>query len=184
MAPPSGASVRSGTARYTVHFGVSDALHPDTADSVVYKGRRVPKGGCHGEAMSAPADRYGDPSAAQTASTIANDSYTGSTKDPAVRKAVGAWSGCMKGKGYSCPTPMAALGDQRFLKGAAPSAREVATAEADMACKDATGLLGAWFSAEGRLQRALIARQRTAPDGLSTAHAAEVAAARKIVSAG
>jgi hypothetical protein len=177
-APVVGASVRRGTPQYAVLFGAAD---PDAATGGVYKGRRIPRGGCQGQAQSELSGRYGDPAGAAAASTVADDSYTRSMNDPTVRKAVAAWSQCMRTKGYAYPTPMAAMGDKAFLQGTRPSAHEIATAEADMSCKRTTDLLGVWFSAERRLQLASVARQRPALNSLAKSHASEVAAARRIV---
>ncbi|WP_433893354.1 hypothetical protein [Streptomyces sp. CA-111067] len=171
--------VRSGTAQYLVLFGRKDARQPDATTAVSYHGRAVPVGGCRGEAATAMG-AYDDPSASQTASDIASGSYAASAKDPAVRKATGAWSACMRAKGFDYPTPMDALGDNAFLSGAAPSARELATAKADMACKDSTGLLDTWFAAESRIQRGMIASRQADLTRLKSAHAAKVAAAEKI----
>jgi hypothetical protein len=178
QAPAAGVSVRPGTPQYTVLFGAAD---PDAATGGTYKGRRIPDGGCQGQARSELSGRYGDSAGAAAAATIADDSYTRSTNDPAVREAVAAWSRCMRTKGYDYPTPMAAMGDKAFLQGTGPSAHEIATAEADMSCKRTTDLLAVWFAAERRLQLASIARQLPALDSLAKAHASEIAAARKIV---
>lgn len=175
-------AARGGTAQYLVLFGRPDGTHPDATGPVTYQGRAVPLGGCRGEAR-ATLDRDDDPAAARAAAAIADDSYGASGKDPAVRKATQAWSACMRGKGYAYPTPLAALGDKSFI-GRPVSPREVATAEADMACKRTTGLLGTWFAAETRVQDAMIARQRAELGALRSAHAAKLAAAARIVAAG
>ncbi|SCK13319.1 hypothetical protein [Streptomyces sp. WMMB 322] len=82
-----------------------------------------------------------------------------SQKVPEVERAMEAWSACMREKGFDYDKPAEAVNDARWWskgssdESAAASRRERATASADVRCKDRTGLVGLWFSAEKRLER-------------------------------
>lgn len=82
-----------------------------------------------------------------------------SQKVPEVERAMKAWSECMREKGFEYDKPDDAVNDDRWWskqssdESAGASRREKATASADVRCKDRTGLVGLWFSAEKRLER-------------------------------
>ncbi|QMU69593.1 hypothetical protein [Streptacidiphilus sp. P02-A3a] len=119
-------------------------------------GRSVPSGGCNGEAtteLGGRNGRYGDPDIAES---IQADSYDRSQSDPRVLKAFAAWSACMRADGYDYPSPNAATNDPRWSASAEPSAAEIATARADVACKRRTNLVGVWASVESAYQDAAI----------------------------
>lgn len=119
-------------------------------------GRSVPRGGCNAEAtteLGGKNGRYGNPDVAEG---IQADSFTRSQSDPRVLKVFAAWSACMRTSGYVYKDPDAATDDPRWSAAAAPTRAEIATAQADVACKRRTDLVGVWFSVESAYQRAAI----------------------------
>ncbi|MFJ9031064.1 hypothetical protein ACIRQP_21530 [Streptomyces sp. NPDC102274] len=76
-----------------------------------------------------------------------------------VNRARGAWTACMKQKGFRYDHPDRAIGDRVWdLDAPTISAREIDTATADVRCKHSSGLLTTWHEAERTLQRQVIAR--------------------------
>ena len=79
-------------------------------------------------------------------------------EEPAVRAAIAQWSACMHERGYSYDTPFEA--SNAFTSTGAltapPTAEEIATAVADVACKEQTGYIPTLIDVETRLQNALI----------------------------
>jgi hypothetical protein len=119
-------------------------------------GRSVPKGGCNAEAtakLGGRNGRYGNPDVAES---IQADSFTRSQSDARVREAFASWSACMRAGGYDYKDPDAATNDRRWAASAEPTSAEIATAQADVACKRRTNLIGIWSSVESAYQRAAI----------------------------
>ncbi|MEV5958224.1 hypothetical protein AB0M11_31450 [Streptomyces sp. NPDC051987] len=119
-------------------------------------GRSVPEGGCNAEAtaeLGGRNGRYGNPDIAES---VQADSFTRSQSDPRVLKAFASWSACMRAGGYDYKDPNAATNDRRWAASAEPTRAEVATAQADVACKRRTNLVGIWSSVESAYQRAAI----------------------------
>ncbi|GAA1992755.1 hypothetical protein [Kitasatospora viridis] len=110
-----------------------------------------PAGGCHGEAQRrlAGTDPLGS---SQLAGQINSMSYGQATADPRVTAAFAAWSGCMKANGYAYATPVDAYDDPRW-KSPAPGPVEIATALADIACKQRTDLIGTWYAVDAAYQQ-------------------------------
>jgi hypothetical protein len=69
------------------------------------------------------------------------------------------WSRCMARHGFRESTP--AQAEQRNWP-ATPTPVEIATAEADVACKVATDLVNTWLTVEAAYQEALVAQNLTA----------------------
>ncbi|GAA1992740.1 hypothetical protein GCM10009738_86960 [Kitasatospora viridis] len=119
---------------------------PDT-----YHGLAVPPGGCVGEADRALTAGGGIVQDDQTAVDINFQDYQRSLTDAAVTAAFARWSSCMAARGYWYDNPQSAVNDTRW-RTPAPSAQEIATAGADVACKQRAGVVAAWFGAESRLE--------------------------------
>jgi hypothetical protein len=146
-----------------------------TGRARVVNGRPVPAGGCGSEAQRRltahdppGADRY-------LAQHLITDSFFGSQRDSRVRAVTAEWAGCMRVAGYSYAAPLDPPRDQRFQ--GAVTALEVAVAEADIACKRQTNLVGVWFTVESAQQRSLIEANRPALELAGTAFRAELAVA-------
>lgn len=120
-------------------------------------GRTVPSGGCNAQAtadLGGKNGRYGSPDVAES---IQADSFARSQRDARVLNVFEAWSACMRAKGYAYKDPNAATNDPQWAASADPTGAEIATAQADVACKRRTNLVGVWFSVESGYQRAAIA---------------------------
>ncbi|MEU0103570.1 hypothetical protein [Streptomyces sp. NPDC006267] len=118
-------------------------------------GKKVPDGGCIGQA-----DRKMGAQAVQseTAQQVSAETFTKSKTDARVVKAFAAWSQCMKGDGYNYAEPLDASDDPRFSSPDVTS-EEIATATADIECRDKTNVTQVWFEAETALQKKAIENQ-------------------------
>lgn len=98
-----------------------------------------------------------------------------------VAAAAAAWSECMKGKGFTYPSPQQA----QSKKWPQPvSAEEIATATADVDCKQQTNYAAVWLYVESEYQRVFVERNAAALAELSTRNAARVTKAREIIAKG
>jgi hypothetical protein len=174
--PQTAAAVRRRTAAATAVEG--DAI---TGRGVqVVNGRPVPPGGCADEARRRLT--AGDPPTADLdlPARLAGESYHASQQDPRVRAVIRQWSSCMRTAGYTYPRPLDPAGDPRFQHALSPA--EIATAKADVACKQRTNLVGVWFAAESARQRTLIDANQPALDLTHRAYQAELAIAATALS--
>ncbi|MFI1485828.1 hypothetical protein [Streptomyces sp. NPDC020747] len=162
-----------------VFYGNRGAV-PDGGERVMYKGKEVPADGCFGQSVKKLSKEYDEPAGSAVASRIATEGYTKSLNASPVREGFRKWSACMQNSGFRYASPMDPLNTPAF-KGKTVSAKETKTAIADVRCKEETGLLGIWFKAESRIQKADIERNAKALEGLRTAHHRKVEAARRIV---
>lgn len=110
--------------------------------------------GCLGEA---DARLFGatQQSEADLTARISRDSYQASLTDPAVTEAFAAWSRCMAGKGHDYRSPLDVASDFD-IDNQPVTPPEVATAQADVACKQRTRLVETWHGFEVRHQTAEI----------------------------
>jgi hypothetical protein len=117
------------------------------ASNRTYNGQQVPVGGCLGEANT----KLGNGSKYESGLNLIDDIDTGSYArakvDPRVVAVFAKWSACMKQKGYSFADPYAAA-ESADLSTSTPSASEIQTAEADVACKTSTNVVGVYFAVE------------------------------------
>ncbi|MFF7635793.1 hypothetical protein ACFZB9_21975 [Kitasatospora sp. NPDC008050] len=116
-----------------------------------YRGLAVPPGGCVGEAERILTAGGGIVQDDQAAVDINFHDYQRSLDEAAVKSAFARWSGCMSAKGYRYDTPESAVNDHRW-RTPTPTAEEIATAGADVACKQQADVVGTWFGAESRLE--------------------------------
>ncbi|WP_392900476.1 hypothetical protein [Streptomyces sp. LN699] len=89
----------------------------------------------------------------EEAQKLGNEAFLRSKEEPAVVAAFAAWSSCMKEKGYTYKQPLDASDDPRFGSRDVTQ-EEIATAVADIACRDRTHVAKIWWEAETRLQTA------------------------------
>ncbi|MCB5167441.1 hypothetical protein LG634_21750 [Streptomyces bambusae] len=134
-----------------------------------FRGRKIPKDGCFGEARRRlGTETYG---ATALASGLFGRSFHESLKDPAVKAVFARWSACMKGKGFTYKDPVALFDDERFGRKPHPvTLLETSTAVADTSCRGALRVAEVWHAAETRLQQ-----------GYVRAHLAELEADRRAV---
>jgi hypothetical protein len=126
-----------------------------------HPGQKALPGGCVGASLRtllAHGGLMGQPSVAEK---INFDSFSASLANRQVVAAFSQWSKCMASDGFSYSNPMDAVADPRWQT-AAPSRLEIRTAQADVACKATTNLVGTWFTVESAIQEVLIKRQAAA----------------------
>ncbi|MFH9984063.1 hypothetical protein ACH4ND_33710 [Streptomyces sp. NPDC017179] len=112
-----------------------------------YHGIPIPKGGCMGEAEEKLTAGGGIIQDSPMAIDINFKNYVRSMADTKLKAVFAEWSACMKAKGYSYPTPEAAVKDPAWGT-PTPSKRELATASADATCKRQNNVVGTWFAIE------------------------------------
>jgi len=124
-----------------------------------YGSQTVQPGGCMGEMggkLTAGATFLGE---ASLIHQIDGQSFSESLKAPAVQTVFQAWSACMLAKGHHYATPMDAVNDPAFSKPALGK-DEQQTAQADVACKQQSNVVGVWFTAEVDRQNTLMAQHK------------------------
>ncbi|MBJ6641345.1 hypothetical protein H4K36_32280 [Streptomyces sp. DHE7-1] len=137
-----------------------------------YNGKKIPAKGCVGYA----AEKIGKPAADfQLVSELNGRSFLESMRVPAVKKAMGAWSQCMKGKGYEAATPTESAELVPHTDPASQKEIDVALAEID--CKQRTGLVNVWFKAETKIQKQQITAHRSGLTAAKTENTKALSAA-------
>ncbi|WP_328491688.1 hypothetical protein OHS59_02310 [Streptomyces sp. NBC_00414] len=132
---------------------------PADADS---RGRRLPAGGCQGEATKALS---GDPQKLgnlELVGAINIGSYRDSQRDPRVVAVFRAWSRCMErqNQDYTYADPTRAPGKDPEFGGPKAGRAELALASADVACKRETNVIGVWSSVDAAYQRRAMAEKQ------------------------
>ncbi|MFD0417493.1 hypothetical protein [Streptomyces sp. NPDC127108] len=90
---------------------------------------------------------------------ISGKSFQRSQKAPEVVDVFAKWSSCMKDKGHGgYKRPLDASDDPRFTDPDKVTDREIATAKADIACRDTYDVARTWFDTESKIQRDEIAK--------------------------
>ncbi|MFI0895037.1 hypothetical protein [Streptomyces sp. NPDC020983] len=150
---------RSAADRALVSLGLDPAgrpvPHPRSG------GRAVPEGGCTGQANRALTGTDDGLTRADLPNRLQIEAWQQSRTDPAVKRAFADWSACMAARGYRYADPVA-VDNAADWQSAEPSARELATATADVACKRRAHVVTVWNAADSALQRAAIARDAAA----------------------
>jgi hypothetical protein len=144
----------------------------------VVRGHPVPEGGCFGAAQRQLSGGVPAVPDSLLAQRLSMESFVASRRDARVQAVSQAWSRCMGDRGYRYSGPLDPPGDQRFRGDVSPV--EVATATADVACKDQTGLVRVWSEAESAWQRPRVAANRAALDQLRRAYQAQLQVARTL----
>jgi len=141
----------------------------------VVRGRRVPAGGCAGEARRALVAGHPAGADRDLGQRLASAVFFAAEREPAVVAATRGWSDCMRAAGFRYAGPLDPLADPRFA--GRLTALEVRVARADVACKRRTNLVGVRWAAELAGQRRVLAEHRTALGLTRQAIAAELAVA-------
>lgn len=126
-----------------------------------FDGKPVPKGGCAVVALGVvggqPPSIYPD--------QLPGQGPRVPPSDPRLVAAIAKWSACMKGRGFAYQTPVdaanAVMPDPRKDPPAA-NPLEIPTAEADMACKQSTNLMGTVLALETAYDKQYIDSHATA----------------------
>lgn len=108
------------------------------------------------------------------------EGFKASLADPAVKDVFAKWSACMKVRGYNYATPPDAQQDPNFTDPENITPAEIATAKADLACRDQYPVAKTWFDTEVRLQQAAITENQDALDDIRTTNQAQAAKANKL----
>ncbi|KAK1185260.1 hypothetical protein B7755_048585 [Streptomyces sp. NBS 14/10] len=159
--------------RYGIHnagLAAKRGYHPDEAEQRAYdeaqEAGAVDDSGADDTTLKgcvAQADEKAPTAQPPTlAQQISDDSYVESMNAPSVVDAFAKWSSCMKAQGYSYTKPMDANDDPRFSDPYEVKDEEIATAKADVACRDKYDVEKVWFDAETALQQAAIAKNQAA----------------------
>ncbi|WP_162602618.1 hypothetical protein [Streptomyces spongiicola] len=174
--------------RYGVHDAAQAAqhgYHPDPArqqayDEALAVGAVDRSGADDGvlKACAATADAQVPPvQEASIVQEINTQSFKAAEESPSVEEAFRQWSACMKSKGYVYARPMDANDDPRFAARDEVTDLEIATAKADVACRDRYQVEKTWFEAEVQLQQSGIKKHHAALEAARVQHKATVAKA-------
>ncbi|MEV7930551.1 hypothetical protein [Kitasatospora sp. NPDC088779] len=143
---------------------VLTAVDPKTGAKVAeFAGKALPERGCQAELerlMPTAAGGPGGPASGGEGivTDIKAQTFAESRTDANVVAANAAWSSCMKSRGYDISDPLHPAANLSSVDDPAPSAEEIDQAQADVACKHDTNLIGIWFAAESDRQNTLINR--------------------------
>lgn len=107
------------------------------------------------------------------------EAFRASQEDPEVVKAFGNWSACMKAAGFRYSDPFEPFGDATWKQSRRPSVQEIVAAEADVRCKQETGMVSVWSGVEQRIQLGVIRSHREDFEGFLRAKNAELDAAHR-----
>ncbi|MFH9355578.1 hypothetical protein [Kitasatospora sp. NPDC017646] len=112
---------------------------------------------------------------------INSRSYLKAAADDRVKAAFTAWSGCMKAAGYDYASPMDAYNDPHWSASPTADQQEIATAQADIACKRQTNLIGIWYAVDAAYQQQQIQAHQAELDRDRTAEQQQLSAARQVL---
>ncbi|MBB5888949.1 hypothetical protein [Kutzneria kofuensis] len=195
---PADVSAKGYDAVVGVDPGSGDAGLPEIAQSVLngrdksgqpvlaHNGKAVPPGGCRKLAQDAVGGRPPFPG---SASDLPDSGPRIPLTDPRLVDVNSRWSSCMKTKGFVYATPADAYIDPKW-RPRSPSAQpthspdEIATAVADMDCKQATNLMGVVLAVETAYDRQYIASHTAQLTQYRNQIDAQVARADRIIAAG
>ncbi|MEV3932885.1 MULTISPECIES: hypothetical protein [unclassified Streptomyces] len=140
-----------------------------TGKATTYNGRKVPHGGCEGEALrtitagartsqevklpdgsaaGAGKDGFSEGYAELVVSAARGKAMAATREDSRFTEVGEAWSDCMKKQGYDYDTPSGAWNDKSWADASRAGAREIAVAVADMGCKKKVNYLGVGIAVE------------------------------------
>lgn len=147
-----------------------------------YRGRRVPAGGCLGQALRTLRRGGPVPADAGLAERLALESYVRTSEAGPMLAVFARWSACMHRAGFDYPDPRAANNDPAF-RTRRPSGRERATAVADARCKREVDLVDHWATVETAYQRQQVAQHRAQLEVLARALQTRVRNAGRVTGA-
>lgn len=144
-----------------VYFGEDGNQKPVTT----FDGKSVPKGGC----QQAGGDAVGGIVIPHRGADLPDGGPHLPQTDPRMNSVDARWSACMKADGYAYASPLDALADPRWVQQGAPvtsasepTRLEIQVAEADMACKQSTNLVGQAVAIETAYENQYIDTHRAA----------------------
>jgi hypothetical protein len=137
-------------------------------------------GGCQGKADSAIYSHTVSAALGNLLGQLQAQSLAETENDPAVAAVLASWSSCMAAKGFNYKTPMQAASAHWPLL--TPTPQEIATAEADVTCKEKTSLALIWTRVEAGYQRTLINQNAAALQQAKQDVATQVSRAEAVLS--
>ncbi|MEO6703677.1 MAG: hypothetical protein ABI140_19115 [Jatrophihabitantaceae bacterium] len=123
-----------------------------------------------------------DPSTANLLGQLGADASQRTQADPQVLTVERRWHTCMAAKGFSFDTPATAAAGPWTSATQPPSGTEIATARADVACKQQVNLAGIWIGVESAYQRIAIEQNSAALAQIQRDNTARVARAEAVLS--
>jgi len=141
-----------------------------------FKGKEIPEGGCTGWAKRKVGADGLDFS---LVSRLNYESLAQSQETPEVQRAIGAWSRCMKSKGYEVAIPFEAI-DLTNDTGVG-SDKAVTIAVADIDCKKSVDLVSIWFRVDAGIQSKQIEKHQLALEETRKKNEAAIKAAEKML---
>ena len=152
--------------------------------AVALNGKLLPPGGCDQIGL----DAIGGIPPRLDEKTLPDGGPQVPVSDPRLVSVYALWSSCMRGKGYSYTTPVAALGDPQWNPGPnadpktyQPSVLEKATVAADVECKRTTNLVGTAVAVQSAYDEQYIASHSAALADYRRKVDADLAAANRIL---
>ncbi len=141
-------------------------------------------GGCSDESWKQLHDPQSEGYDVELWGRVLMSAQAATEQDPRVVAVTQKWSACMKPAGFSYSSPAQPAKANWGSPQTGPTATEIATATADVACKDKTGLVGTWLDVLEQQQRRLMADRRYKPtlDAQKKAMDDAVARAREVLS--
>lgn len=117
------------------------------------KGQSLPNGGCSAEATAHVRAGAVRPADEDLSGNLAKLAYRKAENDSRVQAAMSRWSECMRQGGYSYRT-IWEPNDKDWSE--PPGNEEIATATADVKCKQSTNLVGIWYAVEVARQKKIV----------------------------
>jgi hypothetical protein len=154
-----------------------------------YHGKSIPAGGCHRVGMDAMG---GNPPSPGSVISLPDGGPPVPIGDPRVLSVDTRWSTCMKAKGYSYANPADAYTDAKWHPASADQPgpnttlmrEELATATADLTCKQKTDLMGVSIAVQSAYDKQYIASHDNALDAFKKQLDDRVNKAAQIIAAG
>jgi hypothetical protein len=175
--PPPAAPVREPRLP-TAAEAVADGSGPRT-----YRGRRVPAGGCLGQALRQLGRGGPVPTDPGLAKRLSLESYVRTSESGPMRPVFARWSACMGRVGFHYATPRQANNDPAW-RTPRPSTRERATAIADARCKRQVQLVDLWATIETTYQQHQLAQHAEQLEILAKAMATRISNAARVTGSG
>ncbi|WP_327255355.1 hypothetical protein [Streptomyces sp. NBC_01244] len=177
--------------RYGIHDAEKAAergYHPDAAEQKAYDEAQLVgavdiSGADEGTLRGCVQAADGQVPAAQPnplVQKINGEVHKKAAKNPKVIAVFAKWSSCMKAKGYSYEKPMDANDDPRFSDPYKVTELEIATAKADVACRDLHDVEKIWFDSEVPLQQQSIKENQAPLDGVKAENKSAVDKASRL----
>jgi hypothetical protein len=175
--PPPAAPVREPRLSAAAE-AIADGSGPRT-----YRGRRVPAGGCLGQALRQLGRGGPVPADPGLAERLGLESYVRTSESGPMWPVFARWSACMGRAGFHYATPRQANNDPAW-RTPRPSTRELATAVADARCKRQVQLVDLWATVETAYQQHQVAQHADQLEVLARALATRVSNAARVAGFG